>query len=585
MSGFYNDEERGRPVKIKDEGITLVDNVSSLDFVGAGVTGSTLGNDVTETIAGASSSTVLGPASATDLAIARYDGTTGKLIKNSSTWLITDNGIMYSGGFRNDANLPIQIAGAAAQYGVCRTTGNYGLMFGVYDTSTYAMRVVSATDSFGIIVNNTVRAMTVTTTGTIAMGGAVTSSCKLFVGGTTDVSLVDAAVPIQISAASGVEQSIGINKAGAYGILFGYRNNIGGVTAAVLRVIPADNFEIWVNNTSRAFAVSSSSMVGINQVIPTSTLHIVPFITSSGTARAFAVDGVSHTAQTASTEIINFAVNTYTRQWATGAITTQRENVFFAPTYAAVGASTFTTVGTLVVSAAPIAGTNVTLTNPLAFWVQAGKTALVGDTYIGTLTTSVNAKLIVRGDGGDIFSCDNAAGGRMFSLAESGTITLATNLRINGAQIYNGSAGDGIMYCLTADTSWVFLANATDRKGLVVAGPATGTMARNYFEVRLRWNATGNELMVIDSLGNMNLGVATAGATAQKVLTISNTATAPTTSVDRVQIYSADVSAGNAVLAFFQEMAPYAGAAVVSTTKIPMIVNGVTYYVLATTVA
>jgi len=51
---FSNQEERGRPVKIKDEGVSLVDNVSEIDFVGGGVTGTNVGDAVTETITGAS---------------------------------------------------------------------------------------------------------------------------------------------------------------------------------------------------------------------------------------------------------------------------------------------------------------------------------------------------------------------------------------------------------------------------------------------------------------------------------------------------------------------------------------------------
>jgi len=51
-----NREEKGRPVTIKDEGLTLVNNVTSLDFQGAGVVGSFIGDNVTETIPGSSPS-------------------------------------------------------------------------------------------------------------------------------------------------------------------------------------------------------------------------------------------------------------------------------------------------------------------------------------------------------------------------------------------------------------------------------------------------------------------------------------------------------------------------------------------------
>lgn len=50
--GFSNPQERGRPVKIKDEGLTIATNVASIDFVGANISGSALGQDVTETVIG-----------------------------------------------------------------------------------------------------------------------------------------------------------------------------------------------------------------------------------------------------------------------------------------------------------------------------------------------------------------------------------------------------------------------------------------------------------------------------------------------------------------------------------------------------
>lgn len=68
-------------------------------------------------------------------------------------------------------------------------------------------------------------------------------------------------------------------------------------------------------------------------------------------------------AYTASTENIGFYVAPASvKEWATGAITTQRENVFFAPTYSFVGASTITVASTLSVVGPPTAGTNAAIT-------------------------------------------------------------------------------------------------------------------------------------------------------------------------------------------------------------------------------
>lgn len=49
---FRNPQEMGRPVTIKDEGLSLHTNVSEIDFVGAGVSGSAVGAAITENIPG-----------------------------------------------------------------------------------------------------------------------------------------------------------------------------------------------------------------------------------------------------------------------------------------------------------------------------------------------------------------------------------------------------------------------------------------------------------------------------------------------------------------------------------------------------
>lgn len=52
MTTFYNARAYGRPITIYDEGVSLTTNVGSINFTGAGVAGTALGDDVTETING-----------------------------------------------------------------------------------------------------------------------------------------------------------------------------------------------------------------------------------------------------------------------------------------------------------------------------------------------------------------------------------------------------------------------------------------------------------------------------------------------------------------------------------------------------
>jgi len=118
-------------------------------------------------------------------------------------------------------------------------------------------------------------------------------------------------------------------------------------------------------------------------------LTATPTAASSGVASYFRVITPADTTQTASTESIgaqfggNTSAATVTRQWATGALVTQRENLFIAPTYAFAGASTLTTAATVAISGAPVAGTNATITNPYALWVQSGTSVFNSSVGIG----------------------------------------------------------------------------------------------------------------------------------------------------------------------------------------------------------
>jgi hypothetical protein len=85
-------------------------------------------------------------------------------------------------------------------------------------------------------------------------------------------------------------------------------------------------------------------------------------VQTSGAITAFTFTKPNNTTQTASTQINGFVVNGGSRQWNTGNIGTQNENVWGATTYSFVGASTITNAFGNVFSA-PVAGTNCTITN------------------------------------------------------------------------------------------------------------------------------------------------------------------------------------------------------------------------------
>ena len=148
---------------------------------------------------------------------------------------------------------------------------------------------------------------------------------------------------------------------------------------------------------STFFVQNDTGLTVGNTFTPTVTLSIGPTqasytqaVATAGAPTAFTVTGGAHTTLLASTELVDIDFDmARTGQWATSAITTQRFAIFQAPTLAFVGASTVTTSATVAITGAPVAGTNATITNPLALWVQDGN-VWFGGTPTATIKFGVN---------------------------------------------------------------------------------------------------------------------------------------------------------------------------------------------------
>lgn len=172
---------------------------------------------------------------------------------------------------------------------------------------------------------------------------------------------------------------------------------------------PTDNFVPFRQN-STTFADSSISS-GTNKA----TQFAITARSSGAPTHAFRFITPADTGLTASIESPSnqfggdASLASVTRQWAAGALATQRENVFVHPTYGFTGASTLTSAATLAITNAPQPGTNATINNAYALWVQAGVTRLGGQVGVNSNPDGAQLHVVSDADGTNGFILQGTA--------------------------------------------------------------------------------------------------------------------------------------------------------------------------------
>ena len=148
------------------------------------------------------------------------------------------------------------------------------------------------------------------------------------------------------------------------------------------------------------FLARNDKRIGFGTSTLNSTGEFLSKTASSGITKIATFTGATHTGITSATEANWFDVApNQTHTWTAGSVTTQRAAVFRAETIAATGASIFTNAATLAVTDAPTAGSNVTITNPFAFWVQAGSARFDGIVDVsGIAASSAAIKTVATSD-------------------------------------------------------------------------------------------------------------------------------------------------------------------------------------------
>ena len=135
-------------------------------------------------------------------------------------------------------------------------------------------------------------------------------------------------------------------------------------------------------------AGASSNVV----IFSNSFTTFAPTVVSTGAVTNFTITTSANTNQTATSNIPNFRINGSNKQWATGTVANQYWNYLTANTAAFVGASTMTNSYGLFVEAAT-AGTNATITNNYAFGTNGRINITEGTAYtiIGQVSSGSSA--------------------------------------------------------------------------------------------------------------------------------------------------------------------------------------------------
>ena len=263
-------------------------------------------------------------------------------------------------------------------------------------TVTWATGAI-ATQRFAVFQAPTIAfvgASIVTQTATVEITGApiaganatLTSSYALWVNGPT----LTTGLAIGNTTTAAASGGLYISRSANPFILF----QLSGANDSQLRTITTGILGVTnATGSTTVFQVNTTGLV----TTAFSTMAITPTATAGATpSPALTVTAASNTTVTSGTEVffVEFA-NSSTVQWATSTPTTQRNVLFQVPTYSCdTTLQTITTAATVSIGGAPAAGTNVTITNAYALWVQAGLGAFTGGTTIPNGHSLGNAMII-----------------------------------------------------------------------------------------------------------------------------------------------------------------------------------------------
>lgn len=299
------------------------------------------------------------------------------------------NAVLVAGQLNLNAGADLTTSAGASDLDFSLSTGACTLPTGNVSWTGASTKTLALTSNAGNIT------ISCTTSGTLSLGGLTQTlirnngSDRIVIGTTVAIApsinfTASGSTQLNFASATGLwAMPTGAGSwAGASGATLGLA-----ATAASMTLSTTTSGSIILDCAASGDVSIRNS--GSTRFAAASTYHISAVGAASAPATVgFRWTGAAYTSLAASTEK-NIAVFNLgqTVQFASGALTTQRTFLIQAPTYSFTGASTLTNAATLAIDAAPIAGTNATITNAYSLWVQAGITRLDGPLSLGASAT------------------------------------------------------------------------------------------------------------------------------------------------------------------------------------------------------
>lgn len=219
---------------------------------------------------------------------------------------------------------------------------------------------------------------------------------------------------------------------------------------------------------------------------------------TSGAQTFYRITQSNPTGQTASNEIPFYWITPPSRQWATGAIATQREVRIDAPTYSFVAASVITEASTLWIGGPPVASTNATITRSWALNI-AGDYSTTNTTvdYINMNRTTTGVAAVNLGVAMTTQLED--AGGNIYLASRQATIQQTATSTTPSSQIdfYTVAAGTlALQFSLGSATRGVYIPTASRLAfGTPASNPIAMTLTSGRFRVATTGSAYGMEIV------------------------------------------------------------------------------------------